>query len=242
MSENRPYGLYALSVALFLSALAVAGALGRIRRADDAVTVTGSAKRSIRADYAAWKATVSTQSPTIATASQDLQRHSATIRAFLAAQQIPDSSTTVKSVETQPVNETLGDGRETGRILAYRLSQTFEVRSADVDMITRLSQRASALMAQGVPLAAQPPEYLFTKLADLRISLLEDATKDAKQRAEAITRSTGGSVGAVREARMGVFQITPRFSTEVSDYGVYDLTSVEKDVTAVVRVTFGVKD
>ena len=148
----------------------------------------------------------------------------------------------VKAVEMQPVNETTGEGRETGRILAYRLSQSFEVRSADVDMITRLSQRASELMAQGVPLAAQPPEYLFTKLADLRISLLEDATKDAKLRAEAITRSTGGSVGAVREARMGVFQITPRFSTEVSDYGVYDLTSVEKDVTAVVRVTFGVKD
>jgi uncharacterized protein len=242
MPENRPYGLYAISIALFLSAIAVSGALGKIRRADDAVTVTGSAKRSIRADYAVWKATVSSQSPTVTVASQDLQRHGATIRAFLSAQQIPDSSTAVKAVETQPVNETTGEGRETGRILAYRLSQTFEVRSADVDMITRLSQRASDLMAQGVPLAAQPPEYLFTKLADLRISLLEDATKDAMQRAESITRSTGGSVGAVREARMGVFQITPRFSTEVSDYGVYDLTSVEKDVTAVVRVTFGVKD
>ena len=146
-----------MSLALVLSALAIAGALGKIRRADDAVTVTGSAKRSIRADYAVWKATVSSQSPTVATASQDLQRHGTTIRAFLTAQKIPDSSITIKAVETQPVNETTGEGRETGRILAYRLSQTFEVRSADVDMITRLSQRASDLMAQGVPLAAQPP-------------------------------------------------------------------------------------
>jgi hypothetical protein len=87
----------------------------------------------------------------------------------------------------------------------------------------------------------QAPEFLFTRLADLRIALLEEATRDAKQRAEAITRSTGGRVGAVREARMGVFQITPRYSTEVSDYGVYDLTSVDKDVTAVVRVTFTVR-
>jgi hypothetical protein len=41
--------------------------------------------------------------------------------------------------------------------------------------------------------------------------------------------------------RVGVFQITPRFSTEVSDYGVNDTSSLEKDVTAVVRVTFSIR-
>ena len=38
---------------------------------------------------------------------------------------------------------------------------------------------------------------------------------------------------------MGVFQITPRNSTDVSDYGINDTSSREKDVTAVVTVTFG---
>ena len=85
---------------------------------------------------------------------------------------------------------------------------------------------------------AAAPEYSYTKLAEIRIALLEDATKDAKQRAEAIAKSTGVQVGAVRDARMGVFQITPRFSTEISDYGVNDVSSIEKDVTAVVRATF----
>ena len=72
----------------------------------------------------------------------------------------------------------------------------------------------------------------------MRAGLLEDATRDAKQRAEAIAKSSGATVGAVRDARMGVFQITPRFSTEISDYGVNDVSSIDKDVTAVVRATF----
>jgi hypothetical protein len=37
----------------------------------------------------------------------------------------------------------------------------------------------------------------------------------------------------------GVFQITSRFSTDVSDYGIYDTSSKEKDITAVVSVSFG---
>ena len=34
-------------------------------------------------------------------------------------------------------------------------------------------------------------------------------------------------------------QITPRNSTDVSDYGIYDTTSLEKDITAVVSMIFG---
>lgn len=244
MNDDRaahPLGRYAMALAVVIGSIAIAGALKDIRRGDDAVTVTGSAKKEIRSDFAVWRATVSTQSASLAPASQELQRQASQLRAFLEEQKVADSVISEKPVETAPVQEVLADGRETGRIVAYRLSQTFELRSADVDGLTRLSQRAGALTSQGVPLVTQPPEYLFTKLAGLRVALLEEATKDAKLRAEAITRSTGGRVGAVREARMGVFQITPRYSTEVSDYGVNDVSSVDKDVTAVVRVTFAVR-
>ena len=88
---------------------------------------------------------------------------------------------------------------------------------------------------------SQPPEYLYTKLADVRTVMLGEATKDARTRAESIARAAGSDIGAVREVRMGVFQITPRNSTEVNDYGINDTSSLEKDITAVVRVTFAVK-
>ncbi|MBC7894816.1 MAG: SIMPL domain-containing protein, partial [Cytophagaceae bacterium] len=162
-------------------------------------------------------------------------------RQFLTAENIPDSLITTRPVEAVGIPELTNDGRETGRILTNRASQTFEVRSPDVDGITRSSQRIGSLIAEGVPVQAQAPEYIYTKLAEIRTTLLEEATKDARARAEAIVRSTGSQIGAVREARMGVFQITPRFSTEIADYGINDVTAIDKDVTAVVRVTFTIR-
>jgi hypothetical protein len=81
---------------------------------------------------------------------------------------------------------------------------------------------------------------LYTKLNELRIEMLAQATQDARTRAESITRSAGSKLGPVRSVRTGVFQITRPESTEVSDYGMYDTSSIEKDITAVLSLTFGV--
>ena len=44
----------------------------------------------------------------------------------------------------------------------------------------------------------------------------------------------------MRSSNQGVYQVTPRDSTDVSDYGINDTTSREKDVNAVVSATFAV--
>ena len=70
--------------------------------------------------------------------------------------------------------------------------------------------------------------------------MLSEAAKDAKVRAEKIAESTGSSIGSVRSARMGGLQITPADSNEVSDMGMNDTSSLDKDITAVVNVAFAV--
>ncbi len=234
-------GLGLLAAALFLGSIVIAFAVRDLRRAGDQVTVTGSVKRPVRADLALWRGSIGAQGPSLPDASQQLQRQADRVRGFLREQGIADSAISVRPIDAQSIGEYSETGRETGRVLGYRLSQTFEVRSTDIDRITALSQRTGDLIAQGVPVVASSPEYLYTKLADVRAALLGDATKDAKERAQVIAESVGGTVGSVREARMGVFQITPRFSTEVSDYGMNDVSAIDKDVTAVVRVTFSIR-
>ena len=74
-----------------------------------------------------------------------------------------------------------------------------------------------------------------------KVEMLGLATENAKQRAENKVKATGNKIGFIRSARMGVFQITPVNSTEVSDYGVNDATSLEKKVTAVVNAGFSIQ-
>ena len=47
----------------------------------------------------------------------------------------------------------------------------------------------------------------------------------------------GCRVGEVRTARMGVLQVTQPDSTETTGGGVYDTSTIEKDVCAVVSLT-----
>lgn len=243
MFERFPqlfFGLVALSVALVLSSVTGALLLRDLRRGGDQVEVTGSARMPIRSDFIIWRGSVTSQQATPAQAYQDLAVHTERIRAFLREHQVPDSVVLFRSIETYQVPEVAETGRETGRVLGYRLTQWFEIRSSDVDGVTRLAQQANGLINEGVPLMSPSPEYLFTRLPEVRVQMLAEATEDARARAEAIARSAGSRIGTVRSARMGVFQITPRHSTEVADYGINDTSSLEKDITAVVRVTFAV--
>jgi hypothetical protein len=230
-----------LAAGLVLAALLGAGAVKSIRRSGDEIAVTGSFKESIVSDFAVWRLSLTSQRGTVQEAYADLQANSQRVRDFLRQNGVADSSLTVQPVQTEPVYRMLETGAQTGDVTGYRLTQRFEVRSSDVRGMTELSQRANGLISQGIPVVSPAPEYLYTKLAEKRTAMLAKATEDARSRADAIARAAGSGIGAVRSARMGVFQITPRNSTEVSDYGINDTSSLEKDITAVVRVTFSVE-
>ena len=75
----------------------------------------------------------------------------------------------------------------------------------------------------------------------LMIEMLAQATKDAKQRAESMVKSTGSHIGVMNSAKMGVFQIVAKDSTDVSDYGIYNTTARDKKINAVVNATFTIK-
>lgn len=235
-------GLTALSLSLVVSSFVFAKAIREFKQANDVLVVTGSAKRPIQSDYIILRFSLSSQEPTKKAAYQNLKDQIEKVQAYLKEQQVPDDAITLNTIRTYNVPELASNGRATGRILAYRLSQSLEIRSDRVDKYTKLSQQANELINEGINLVSERPQYLYTKLAQLRVEMVAEATKDAKARAEAIANSAGNTVGAIRSAKTGVFQITSRNSTDVSDYGIYDTSSLEKDITAVVSVQFGMEN
>ena len=230
--------------ASLIMALAVGGGLVRVgagfaARNDNGITVTGSAKTTATADNVVWTLNVALSSPLVADAVKKVGADVDAVSEYLTNGGIPADALTLGAVSSY-ANEEWQNGNNTGRILSYRASRDITVRTNDVQLVYKLSQGIGSLLQNGVNVNNYGPQYYISTLSDLRPQLLEDAMKDAKTRAEAITKAVGGSVGAVQSVKSGVFQVTTPDSTMVSDGGAYDTSTIEKTVTSTVSVTFAV--
>jgi len=236
--ENNKYWINAgamLAIGLVLSSCIFGWFYSKTKRGDEAITVTG-----IKSDLVVWSAGVSCQSPQLSEAYKQISDNVPRIKKYLVSKGIPEEQMTVSAINTTTLKKQNDNGVETSEITGYSLQQQIEVRSNDVDKIAQIAREATELINQGILIESNPPQYYYTQIGDLKIEMLGEAAKDAKERAEKIAASTGNSIGPVRSARMGVLQITPADSTEVSDMGIYSTSTIDKDMTAVVNISFAV--
>lgn len=229
-----------LSAGLIISTFIVTDGIVEIK-GNRSITVTGSAKQQIKSDVIEWTGSFSCQSSLMPEAYTKLKSDSERVKEYLKGKGISEEDMVFSSIDTNPIHEVNYNGQYTNNIIAYRLYQRVQVSSTDVDKLSRIAREATELINEGIEFQSFSPQYYYSKIADLKISMLAEATKDAKNRAEQISQNTGSSIGALKSAKMGVFQITPLYSTEVSDYGINDTSSLDKEITAVVTCTFEMK-
>lgn len=207
----------------------------------EVINVTGSAQKMIRSDYTSWQVAFSRQLPDLTAAYQLLKDDLERVKSYLLSKGVRESEMVVSQVFMTTLFKQNEKGYDTNEIEGYRLSQNITVNSYDVNKVTALSRGCTEMIHEGVGLNSSPPQYFYTKLDDLKVEMLGLATQNARQRARQMAASAGNRIGAIRAAKMGVFQITPPTSTDVSDYGYNDTSSLEKKVMAVVSATFAIE-
>ena len=234
------------AVTIIVSAVILALALGVgltqvgtgfATRAGNGITVTGSAKTSAVADNAVWTLSVSLSSPTVGAAVKKVDSDVAALSSYLTQGGIAADALTLGAVSTY-ANEEYVNGNSTGRILSYRASRDVTVRTNDVQLVSKLSQGIGTLLETGINVNNYGPQYYISNLPELRPELMSEAMKDAKLRAESLTKAVGGSLGSLANVKAGPIQITTPDSTMTADFGAYDTSTINKTVSATVSVTF----
>jgi uncharacterized protein len=240
MKNVHPYLAPAavLGTALIVAAALMSWSAVRIKNSDHTIEVTGSARQSITSDRAIWSTAVAYQSPTLQTSYQALSAGTTRVKNYLVTQGIPEKEITLGPVRTQRLTTRQANGTETAG--NYQLEQTLTVATKNIALVERIAREVTQLINEDVPVESHAPQYFVSDLADKKVQMLSEAAKNARLRAEKIAESVGSHVGSIRSADMGVLQITPAGSTEVSNDGMSDTSSIEKDITSVVRMTFSV--
>ena len=231
-----------IALATVASSLILSRALIQIKKfSTEVISVTGSGERKIRSDYMVWTARFSRRDPQMTAAYQKLKEDVQSVKHYLTAHGIAENEMILSPVQTETLYFKNEKGGDTNQIEAYRLIQSVEIRSRDVDKVTNVSRESTELIYQGIEFISASPQYFYTRIAEPKLEMLAEASQNAKKRAEQMAASTGNKTGFMRSARMGVFQITPVNSVDVSDWGENDTQSLEKKVMAVVKVDFAIR-
>ena len=207
------------------------------RVADDTISVVGAATKRFESDIVKWRVTLSRNtSPSDMTSGYNLiQKDLQFFRQLLRDKGLTESDITIQPVNTMP-----NYGRE-GQISGYIIQQELFIITSNLAVVEGLALNPMALTENGIVLQNSRLEYFYSKLSDIKMELLAEATKDAACRAKEIADNSGALLGNVTNLRAGVFQITEPFSSEVSDYGMYNTQTKQKDITVTVRASYRIK-
>jgi hypothetical protein len=234
-----------IAVAVVIFAFVLGNAYRYKFRQTERITVTGASEINFQADLIVWNASYSRNSSVLQDAFSVLKQDEQTVRGYLSQQGLNDTEIVYSAVNIEKLYNTTYDdnGRTTGSVFAgYRLTQTVKVESMNINKVDKISREITSLIQQGIELTSASPNYYYTKLGDLKIDLLAKASADGEKRAETIAKNAGQSLGGLKKASMGVFQITGQNENETYEYGgAFNTSNINKTATITVKMEFDVK-
>ena len=241
-TKRRAFTNIIVAVILVIGAIAssiiMINGVVKVKSAQTNITVTGSAKQQITSDLIVWTGNFNAQSAKLQDAYTKLEGSRIKVSDYLLKQGLTKDDIVFSSITTSMFYVMNEYGNYTNQVDYYMLSQVVTIKSSEIDKITEISRNATELLNEDVAFQSDPPQYLYTKLADLKVTMLAEATKDARKRAKMIAENAGNNLGDLKYADMGVMQITPLYSNEIDNYGINDTSSLEKEITAVVHCQF----
>lgn len=205
-----------IAFAIMVAGYQVMSGLKLFHSYDRYVTVKGLATKDTMADLAVWQVAFTAVSDNLPTAQNELDLAADKVKTYFKANGFGDDEMRLAGiVVTDKQAQTYGSSEATAGP-RFILAQTFTMRTTNVDNMVKASQNIATLIKEGV-LLGQPnggynpaPQYLFTKLNDIKPDMIAEATKNARTSAEQFAKDSGQSVGQIRSANQGIFEILAR--------------------------------
>ncbi|MFD2554891.1 SIMPL domain-containing protein [Sphingobacterium tabacisoli] len=230
------------ALALVVSAFLLAGAYKYKFKVSNTINVTGNAKKDFESDIVKWSASYSRKSMDLSEASEQLKRDRDMVKNFLVQRGIKENEILFEAVNISKDFSYHTDerGNSYNTFSGYSLTQVLSVESRDLDKVDNASREISTLISQGVELSSNSPNYYYSKLEDLKLSLIAEASQNAKARAENIAKESGSRLGTLLRADLGIFQITGQNDNEDFSYGgVFNTSSRLKTANITVKTSYG---
>lgn len=201
-----------IAAGIIIFGLIMKSASNRFIEKERVVSVKGLAEKNVPADLVIWPLVYKEAGNDPATMYETLTQKNAIIVDFLKSQGITDNEI---SVSPPSVYDKQGD-RYTSDNSPYRYKATsvITVTSQKVEAVRQMMQQQAELMKKGIAIVGDDYQYRvtyeFTALNDIKPTMIEEATKNARSAAEKFAKDSDSNLGKIRNANQGTFSITDR--------------------------------
>jgi len=186
-----------------------------MKQMERTVTVKGLSEKEIPANIAIWPISFSEADNDLSGLYATIQKKTDIITGFLKDNGFTDAdiSVSVPSI-TDREAQSYGD---TSRIkYRYTATATISVYSPKVAEVRNAMKKVVELIQKGIALSGQDyqsrPQFLFTRINDIKPAMIEEATRNAREVAEKFAKDSNSRLGKIHKASQGQFTIDDRDS------------------------------
>src|ERR1700756_687201 len=195
-----------IGASLFLSVRKFSHSWEKTHFSYQSIKVTGLAQRNFTSDQIIWRSSFSRKAFTLAEANTQKKKDNAAVKQYLISNGVQENEIVFSALQINREFDTKYDneGRTTGQVFTgFNLTQQISVESKNLQTVENAYKNAGSLIDQSIEFISGEPDYYYSKLADLKIELLSEATKDGYNRAAKIAENAEGNVGKMKNASMG---------------------------------------
>lgn len=210
-----------LAIGLATAGCMIKSGLKQFNNTANFVNVKGLATKDVEADLVIWPIKHAATGAELPAVQAEVEANTQKTLAFLKAQGLTEADITSRRLEVTDLlaQQYRSNDANNSRFI---VSETVIVRTNNLDAVDKASQNIGALLKEGVSVmrgdvnsgdSSGNPQYIFTKLNDIKPSMIAEATKSAREAAAQFASDSGAKVGKLKSANQGLFEIQPRDSS-----------------------------
>ena len=208
-----------LKTLIIFSSIVIAGFLvGNMHKTgkkyDRYVQVKGLSEREVHADLAVWPMHIMLTGNDLGLLKKEIEKQNEAVYNFFLDQGFSKEELTKGIVNINDARANIYNSNSQYSEYRYLAQSEFTVRTNDIGKLQEALIESLELISKGILLGSKnswkPIEYIFTGLNELKPSMIEEATKNAREVAEKFARDSDSQVGEIRIARQGLFTINDR--------------------------------
>jgi hypothetical protein len=175
------------------------------------IVVKGLSEREVPASVATWSIGYRATGNDLSAINRKLSESTKTVLAFLKTAGFDEKDIAVQPPALRDVSMEPREKDTPPPPERYRAEQSVLLRTAKVDFIKPALASASTLMVNGVLLSGGcQPNYVYNQLNEIKPTMIQEATKNARIAAEQFARDSQTNLGKLRSASQGWFQVEDR--------------------------------